>query len=86
MDWVPRSGTRIVYEDRSVTFRHEDSILRSGVSRTDTRGRKIMNLERCKYTQSNEHDSQMSMVLRLESSCVNLTVIVNDIVFVVATC
>ena len=28
----------------------------------------------------------MSMVLRLESSCVNLTVIVNDIVLVVATC
>ena len=27
---------------------------------------------------------QMSMVLRLESSCVNLTVIVNDIVLVVA--
>ena len=38
------------------------------------------------YTQSNEHNSQISMVLRLESSCVNLTVIVNDIVLVVATC
>ena len=34
-------------EDRSVTFRHKDSILRSGVSRTDTRGIKIMNLEIC---------------------------------------
>ena len=44
-----------------------------------------MNLERCWYTQSNEHNSQMSMVLKLESSCVNLTVIFNDIVLVVAT-
>ena len=26
MDRVPRSGTRIVYEDRSVTFRHQDRI------------------------------------------------------------
>ena len=32
------------------------------------------------------HNSQMSTVLRLESSCVNLTVIVNDIVLAVATC
>ena len=45
-DRVPRSGTRIVYEDWSVTFRHKDSIW-SGVSRTDTREIKIMNLERC---------------------------------------
>ena len=51
------------------------------MSRTDTREIKIMNLERCYYTQSNEHDSHMSMVLRLEPSYVNLTVIVNDIVF-----
>ena len=56
------------------------------MSRTDTRGIKIMNLERCYYTQSNEHNSQMSMVWRLESSCVNLTVIVNDIVLVIAKC
>ena len=56
------------------------------MSRTDTREIKIMNLGRCKYTQSNEHDSQMSMVLGLESSRVNLTVIINDIVLVVATC
>ena len=48
------------------------------MSRTDTREIKIMNLERCKYTQSNEHNSQMSMVLRLESSCVNLAVLIND--------
>ena len=84
MDRVPRSGTMIVYEDRSVTFRHLDSVwigvphsgtrieygsgvtfrhqdrMRIGVSRsdtrivyeewsarTDTRGIKIMNLERC---------------------------------------
>ena len=40
---VPTPGYN---EDRSVTFRHQDSILRSGVSRTDTRGIKIMNLER----------------------------------------
>ena len=44
MDRVPRSGTRIVYEDRSVTFRHrikygsgvtfrhQDSINGSGVT------------------------------------------------------
>ena len=25
-DRVPRSGTRILYEDRSVTFRNQDSI------------------------------------------------------------
>ena len=56
------------------------------MSRTDTREIKIMNLERGEYTQSNEHNSQMSMVSRLESSCVNLTVIVNDIVLDVATC
>ena len=43
-DRVPRSGTRIVYEDRSVTFRHQDR-MRSGVSRTNMRGIKIMNLE-----------------------------------------
>ena len=36
MDRVPRSGTRIVYEDRSVTFRHQDR-MRIGVSRSDTR-------------------------------------------------
>ena len=65
MDGVPRSGTRIVYEDRSVTFRHQDSIW-SGVSRTDTRGIKIMYLERC--TQFNEPNSQMSMMGRRESS------------------
>ena len=38
--------TRIVYEDRSATFRHQDS-MRSGVSRTNTRGIKIMNLAIC---------------------------------------
>ena len=49
MDRVPRSGTRIVYEDRSVTFRHQDriwigatfryqdSMMKIGVSRSDTR-------------------------------------------------
>ena len=46
------------------------------MSRTDTRI-KVMNLERCSYTQSNEPNSQMSMVLRLESSCVNLAVPIN---------
>ena len=56
------------------------------MSLTDARGIKITNLERCYYTQSNDYDSQMSMVLGLEFSCVNLTVIVNDIVLVVATC
>ena len=50
MDRVPRAGTRIVNEDRSITFRHQDriygsgamfgyqdSMMRIGVSRSDTR-------------------------------------------------
>ena len=55
---VSRSDTRIVYgsgatfryQDRiygsGVTFRHKDK-MRIGVSRTDARGIKIMNLEKC---------------------------------------
>ena len=42
---VSRSDTRIEYGS-GATFRYQDSILRSGVSRTDTRGIKIMNLEK----------------------------------------
>ena len=57
MDRVPLSDTRIEYMDRvsrsdtrieyglGATFRYQDSILRSGVSRTDTMGIKMMNLE-----------------------------------------
>ena len=41
-DRVPRSGTRIEYGS-GVTFRHQVR-MRIGVSRTDTRGIKIMNL------------------------------------------
>ena len=41
---VSRSDTRIEYGS-GVTFRHQDR-MRIGVSRTDTRGIKIMNLER----------------------------------------
>ena len=49
MDRMPHSGTKIVYEDRSVTFRHKNSIwigchvlvpgyyMRIRVSRSDTR-------------------------------------------------
>ena len=68
--------------------------MRIGVSRSDTRieieERSVTYRHKRKkdneYTQSNELNSQMSMVLRLESSCVNLTVIVTDIVLAVATC
>ena len=44
------SGATFRYQDRiygsGVTFRHQDR-MRIGVSHTDTRGIKIMNLERC---------------------------------------
>ena len=46
--------------------------MRSGVSRTDTRGIKLINLEICEYTQSNEPNSQMSMIRRRESSLMSL--------------
>ena len=53
VDRVSRSDTRIV-EDQSVMFRHQDSMRRIGVSRSDTKIVKKMNLESCKYTQINE--------------------------------
>ena len=82
---MSRSDTRIEYGS-PVTFRHQDSMMRIGVSRSGTRISRENEFGNMLYTQFNEPNSQMSMMGRRESSLMFLVLWPSVMVIVNAAC